>query len=210
MERVFSQSHAVLLAGGEREKVDQITGDVRRPCIVGWKPVADDFAAGIADRLRRREVNTIDTVIIVCADVSHKFDYETELLVVMGKRARNVSEADALGHVAGYAIGHDFSARDLQLEMGGQWMVSKTLDDFAPIGPFTQRPVPARRRRKRRGVLGIVQMQEVDLRNAENLQALPLTGSYAQRVQDVVYLAWSCCFWSPLTPAPDLRRHWEC
>ncbi len=69
-------------------------------------------------------------------DVSYKFDYETELLVVIGKTARNVSEAEALDHVAGYAIGHDFSARDLQLEKGGQWMVGKTLDSFAPIGPY--------------------------------------------------------------------------
>ena len=69
-------------------------------------------------------------------DVSYKFDYETELLVVIGKTARNVSEAEALDYVAGYAIGHDFSARDLQLEKGGQWMVGKTLDGFAPIGPY--------------------------------------------------------------------------
>jgi 2-keto-4-pentenoate hydratase/2-oxohepta-3-ene-1,7-dioic acid hydratase in catechol pathway len=69
-------------------------------------------------------------------DISYKFDYETELLVVMGKAARNVSEAEALDYVAGYAIGHDFSARDLQLEKGGQWMVGKTLDGFAPIGPY--------------------------------------------------------------------------
>lgn len=69
-------------------------------------------------------------------EVSYKFDYETELLIVMGKLARNVSEAEALGYVAGYAIGHDFSSRDLQLETGGQWMVGKTLDGFAPIGPY--------------------------------------------------------------------------
>jgi len=69
-------------------------------------------------------------------EVSYKFDYETELLIVMGKTARNVSEAEALDYVAGYAIGHDFSARDLQLEKGGQWMVGKTLDQFAPIGPY--------------------------------------------------------------------------
>ncbi|MGJ4939717.1 fumarylacetoacetate hydrolase family protein [Bradyrhizobium sp. HKCCYLS1011] len=69
-------------------------------------------------------------------EVSYKFDYETELLVVIGKTARNVSEAEALDYVAGYAIGHDFSARDLQLETGGQWMVGKTLDGFAPIGPY--------------------------------------------------------------------------
>ena len=76
------------------------------------------------------------TIKLPARDVSYKFDYETELLIVMGKKARNVSEAEALDYVAGYAIGHDFSARDLQLEKGGQWMVGKTLDDFAPIGPY--------------------------------------------------------------------------
>ena len=70
-------------------------------------------------------------------EVSYKFDYETELLIVIGKQARNVSEADALGHVAGYCTGQDFSARDLQNELsGGQWMVGKTLDNFGPIGPY--------------------------------------------------------------------------
>ncbi|MCK1315469.1 fumarylacetoacetate hydrolase family protein [Bradyrhizobium sp. 23] len=69
-------------------------------------------------------------------EVSYKFDYETELVIVMGRRARNVSVDDALSYVAGYAVGHDFSSRDLQLEKGGQWMIGKTLDGFAPIGPY--------------------------------------------------------------------------
>jgi 2-keto-4-pentenoate hydratase/2-oxohepta-3-ene-1,7-dioic acid hydratase in catechol pathway len=70
-------------------------------------------------------------------DVSYKFDYETELLIVIGRQARNVSEADALGHVAGYCTSQDFSARDLQTELPGvQWMVGKTLDNFGPIGPY--------------------------------------------------------------------------
>jgi 2-keto-4-pentenoate hydratase/2-oxohepta-3-ene-1,7-dioic acid hydratase in catechol pathway len=76
------------------------------------------------------------TIKLPSREVSYKFDHETELLIVMGKTARNVSEAEALDHVAGYAIGHDFWARDLQLEKGGQWMVGKTLDGFAPIGPY--------------------------------------------------------------------------
>jgi 2-keto-4-pentenoate hydratase/2-oxohepta-3-ene-1,7-dioic acid hydratase in catechol pathway len=76
------------------------------------------------------------TITLPPKEVSTKFDYETELLIVIGKTARNVSEAEALDHVAGYAVGHDFSARDLQLETGGQWMVGKTLDGFAPIGPY--------------------------------------------------------------------------
>jgi 2-keto-4-pentenoate hydratase/2-oxohepta-3-ene-1,7-dioic acid hydratase in catechol pathway len=70
-------------------------------------------------------------------DVAYKFDYETELLIVMGKTARNVSEADALSYVAGYCTSHDFSARDLQLETPSvQWMIGKTLDSFGPIGPY--------------------------------------------------------------------------
>ena len=65
-----------------------------------------------------------------------KFDYEVELVMVIGKEAYQVSEADALSHVAGYATGNDFTARDLQLETGGQWMVGKTPDQFAPLGPY--------------------------------------------------------------------------
>ncbi len=69
-------------------------------------------------------------------EVSYKFDYETEMLIVIGKPARNVSEADALNYVAGYCTAQDFSARDLQLETPAvQWMVGKTLDSFGPIGP---------------------------------------------------------------------------
>lgn len=68
--------------------------------------------------------------------VSKKFDYEIELVIVMGKEARDVSEKDALSYVAGYATGNDFSARDLQFETGGQWMAGKTSDGFAPLGPY--------------------------------------------------------------------------
>jgi 2-keto-4-pentenoate hydratase/2-oxohepta-3-ene-1,7-dioic acid hydratase in catechol pathway len=68
--------------------------------------------------------------------VAKKFDYEIELVIVMGKEARDVSEKDALSYVAGYATGNDFSARDLQFETGGQWMAGKTSDGFAPLGPY--------------------------------------------------------------------------
>jgi 2-keto-4-pentenoate hydratase/2-oxohepta-3-ene-1,7-dioic acid hydratase in catechol pathway len=54
---------------------------------------------------------------------------------VMGRRARSVSEADALSHVFGYCTGNDFTARDLQ-RASSQWMLGKSLDGFAPIGPW--------------------------------------------------------------------------
>lgn len=73
---------------------------------------------------------------IVAPSASSQVDYEVELVVVIGKRGRNISEDDALDHVAGYMVGHDVSARDYQLEKpGAQWMMGKTFDTFAPIGP---------------------------------------------------------------------------
>jgi 2-keto-4-pentenoate hydratase/2-oxohepta-3-ene-1,7-dioic acid hydratase in catechol pathway len=69
-------------------------------------------------------------------EVAHKFDYETELVIVIGRTAKNVHEADALSYVAGYCVGNDFSARDLQFDTGGQWLAGKTLDQFAPLGPY--------------------------------------------------------------------------
>ncbi len=69
-------------------------------------------------------------------EVAKKFDYEVELVMILGREAKNVSEADALSYVAGYCTGNDFTARDLQLETGGQWMIGKTPDQFAPLGPY--------------------------------------------------------------------------
>ena len=69
-------------------------------------------------------------------EVARNFDYEAELVIVIGRNAKNVSEADALSYVAGYCTGNDFSARDLQFDTGGQWMVGKTPDQFAPLGPY--------------------------------------------------------------------------
>src|SRR5262249_36264904 len=55
---------------------------------------------------------------------------------VIGKRGRNIPAASAMEYVAGYACGHDVSARDWQLEKDGkQWMAGKTFDTFAPAGP---------------------------------------------------------------------------
>ena len=69
-------------------------------------------------------------------DLAAQFDYEAELVMVIGRMASRVSEADALSYVAGYATGNDFTARDLQNGRGGQWMVGKAIDQFAPIGPY--------------------------------------------------------------------------
>jgi 2-keto-4-pentenoate hydratase/2-oxohepta-3-ene-1,7-dioic acid hydratase in catechol pathway len=73
---------------------------------------------------------------IVLPPVSQEVDFEAELVIVVGKRGRNLRAAEAMNHVAGYTIGHDVSARDWQLRKDGkQWMVGKTFDTFAPTGP---------------------------------------------------------------------------
>jgi 2-keto-4-pentenoate hydratase/2-oxohepta-3-ene-1,7-dioic acid hydratase in catechol pathway len=64
-----------------------------------------------------------------------QFDYESELVAIVGTTARNVAESEALQHVFGYTTGNDFSARDAQLRVS-QWMTGKTPDEFAPLGPW--------------------------------------------------------------------------
>jgi 2,4-didehydro-3-deoxy-L-rhamnonate hydrolase len=67
---------------------------------------------------------------------SAKGDWEVELGVVIGTRARYVSEADALSHVAGYCVVNDVSERAFQLERGGTWDKGKCCDTFGPVGPW--------------------------------------------------------------------------
>ncbi|MCC6002390.1 MAG: fumarylacetoacetate hydrolase family protein [Pararhodobacter sp.] len=67
---------------------------------------------------------------------SEKTDWEVELGVIIGSNASNVSEEQALEHVAGYCVVNDLSERNWQLERGGQWVKGKSADTFGPIGPW--------------------------------------------------------------------------
>ncbi|UHL65260.1 fumarylacetoacetate hydrolase family protein [Paralcaligenes sp. KSB-10] len=74
-----------------------------------------------------------------------KVDWEVELGAVIGKKTKNVSETQALEHVAGYCIVNDVSERELQIERSaGQWHKGKSLDTFCPVGPYlvTQHDIP--------------------------------------------------------------------
>ncbi|MDT0138417.1 fumarylacetoacetate hydrolase family protein [Acidovorax sp. PRC11] len=75
-----------------------------------------------------------DTVVIPRGSV--KTDWEVELGVVIGRKASYVTEAEAMGHVAGYTVVNDVSEREYQLERGGQWDKGKGCDTFSPIGPW--------------------------------------------------------------------------
>jgi 2-keto-4-pentenoate hydratase/2-oxohepta-3-ene-1,7-dioic acid hydratase in catechol pathway len=73
---------------------------------------------------------------------SAKVDYEAEVAFVVGRRAKDVAEADALGHIAGYTLLNDLSARDLQFATP-QWMSGKVFDGAAPCGPALVTPEEA-------------------------------------------------------------------
>ena len=67
---------------------------------------------------------------------SKKTDWEVELCVVIGKKAKYVSEDEALDYVAGYCVSNDVSEREFQAERQGQWTKGKSCDTFGPIGPW--------------------------------------------------------------------------
>ncbi len=67
--------------------------------------------------------------------ISYQVDWEAELVVVIGKRCRDISEAEALSFVFGYTAGNDVTARDLQ-QRHQQWFKGKSLDGFCPMGPW--------------------------------------------------------------------------
>ncbi|MES2143754.1 MAG: fumarylacetoacetate hydrolase family protein [Pseudomonadota bacterium] len=73
---------------------------------------------------------------IVIPRGSVKTDWEVELAVIIGTRAKYVSEADALKHVAGYAVTNDVSERAFQTERSGQWTKGKSCDNFGQLGPW--------------------------------------------------------------------------
>ena len=73
---------------------------------------------------------------VVLPQGSVKSDWEVELGIVIGSRARYVSQADALAHVAGYCVVNDVSEREYQLERGSQWDKGKGCDTFGPVGPW--------------------------------------------------------------------------
>jgi len=79
-----------------------------------------------------------DDSIILPKMAPNEVDYEGELVVVIGREAKNVSEQDAGKYILGYTCGNDVSARDCQLRLDSQWARGKSFDTFAPIGPVIE------------------------------------------------------------------------
>jgi len=73
--------------------------------------------------------------VVLPLHVSSQIDYEAELAVVIGKQGRDITASNALGHVFGYTIVNDVTARDVQMRHQ-QWDLGKSLDTFCPMGPW--------------------------------------------------------------------------
>ena len=123
------------------------------PLAVPWRGMGKFIAIGLNYADHAAEANmpipkepivftkTVDSAVgcnhpVVLPQGSVKGDWEVELGVVIGTRARYVSEADALAHVAGYCVVNDVSEREYQLERGSQWDKGKGCDTFGPTGPW--------------------------------------------------------------------------
>ena len=80
-------------------------------------------------------VGPFDKVTLPGAAISGQIDYEAELAVVIGKGGKNITRADAMGHVFGYTVANDVTARDVQMRHQ-QWDMGKSFDTFCPMGPW--------------------------------------------------------------------------
>lgn len=120
---------------------------------------------------------------IVIPRVSDKIDYEAELVVVIGREGRYISEDDAMDHVFGYCCGNDVSARDWQKGTpAGQWLLGKSFDTFAPIGPHvvTKNEIADPNNLLVRSILGDEVMQESS--TSQFLYPIPRLISYISQV----------------------------
>jgi 2-keto-4-pentenoate hydratase/2-oxohepta-3-ene-1,7-dioic acid hydratase in catechol pathway len=79
-----------------------------------------------------------DAPIALPAMAPDEVDYEGELVIVIGREAKGLSEAEALDAVLGYTCGNDVSARDCQFRLDKQWTRAKSFDTFAPLGPWIE------------------------------------------------------------------------
>jgi 2-keto-4-pentenoate hydratase/2-oxohepta-3-ene-1,7-dioic acid hydratase in catechol pathway len=135
----------------EKAKVKKILAPVTPPMIwcVGQNYLKHAKEVGMAipeyPVIFAKGPNTLqnpgDPIVLPSGAQSTEIDYEAELVVVIGKKCKDVSKEKALDYVGGYTCGNDVSSRDWQLKKGGsQWCRGKSFDTFAPLGPCLVTP----------------------------------------------------------------------
>ena len=120
-----SPSKVVCLGANYKKHAEELRLDVLPEPTIFLKPSTSVIADGEA---------------IVYPACATKVDYEAELAVVIGKKAKNVSEKHALGYVLGYTAANDVTERDMQ-KRDGQWTRAKSFDTFCPLGPTIETEV---------------------------------------------------------------------
>ena len=147
----FSQDNLAKLKAIDPASLPEVSGNPRYGSPVGGKPKFIAIGLNYADHAAESNMPIPSEPIVfmkalnsLCGpndDVekprgSTKLDWEVELAIIIGSKAKYVSEADALKHVAGYAVCNDVSERFFQIERGGQWTKGKSHDTFGPLGPW--------------------------------------------------------------------------
>src|ERR1700674_1340685 len=147
----FSPASLAKIAGLDPAKLPAVGGSPRIGAPVGGQPkfIAiglnySDHAAEVGMALPTEPIVFMKANNSLCGPNdavekprgSTKLDWEVELAIIIGPRAKYISEADALNHVAGYCVCNDVSERNFQTERGGQWTKGKSHDTFGPLGPW--------------------------------------------------------------------------
>src|ERR1700731_4506185 len=147
----FSPASLAKIAGLDPAKLPAVSGKPRIGAPVGGLPkfIAiglnySDHAAEVGMALPTEPIVFMKANNSLCGPNdavekprgSTKLDWEVELAIIIGTRAKYVSEADALNHVAGYCVCNDVSERNFQIERLGQWTKGKSHDTFGPVGPW--------------------------------------------------------------------------
>lgn len=142
LERVRALDPQQLLAVAGNVRIGACVGSVGKFICIGLN--YSDHAAESGMELPGEPIIFMKATSAICGPYdnvilprgSEKSDWEVELGVVIGTRAKYVSEQDALTHVAGYCVVNDLSERAFQIERAGQWVKGKSADTFGPIGPW--------------------------------------------------------------------------
>src|SRR6202790_75007 len=147
----FSPASLAKIAGLDAARLPAVSGKPRIGAPVGGLPkfIAiglnySDHAAEVGMQLPTEPIVFMKANNSLCGPNdkvekprgSTKLDWEVELAIIIGTRAKYVSEADALNYVAGYAVCNDVSERNFQIERLGQWTKGKSHDTFGPLGPW--------------------------------------------------------------------------
>ncbi|WP_457032238.1 fumarylacetoacetate hydrolase family protein [Kitasatospora sp. P5_F3] len=189
------------LAAGELPSIDpaglRVGAPVARPgkvvCVgLNYRDHAEETGAAVPTRpvVFMKDPATVvgpfDQVLIPRG--SAKTDWEVELAVVIGRRARYLtSVAEAVGHIAGFAISNDVSEREFQLEFSTQWDIGKSCETFNPLGPWLVTPDE------------VTDPQALGLRLAVNGESRQ-NGDTKNMIFDVPYLVWYLSQYMVLNP----------